>query len=270
LRAFKFFSIAIATVTFISLITYFNFFLIPSSLPELYPYVGYISESELYSGGRYLFGMLQPRNNLYFGGSVGTNAAILFSLSFVVLLALKGKTGKIISIILIIGAITAQSYSTIIPLLILTFLFSAIVAGIISSIILVYIPVVDYFEKTSMDNIFVFFDGLNLSRFLFGVGFESQSNFFKYTPEFYVRDIGLFQILVEFGVISFILYIFLAMFLVLDIRKKQFQNRFIYYSIVTCLCTLFLSIHTDPLTLRPFFLLLAVLPNIMSIKDRFV
>lgn len=246
-----------------------------STLPELQPVLTIINDNESIVMERDSVFMLSiPRLNLLTGGALGSSAAIFASLAIILQFGIEKSISKSLkffcSLILLISSLMTSSFSIVIPFLVLfglfylykyrfvkkaiLFVFGFIVA-IISIVIFSFNPF-SYFNETVLKSLIGFFSQLSFKDFILGIGPRITTAGFNYINEnkFFVIDVGILRVFVETGVLNFLIYLFILVYIFrlgiycirVDFDFKKAKYLFLFM-------TFCLLIHANFSILPPFY-----------------
>lgn len=279
LKALKLTIISISIVSFISILNYFNLAHVVAKIPDLTATVTFELDQE--SGithGRSLFDVILPRINPFLGGAVGSSAGVLASLAIISFsnfrIFNKIYYNIIFGFIILTCAILTISYTILFSIILSIllyfnlnkrkhFLFLPIFLFFIFYLLTKISPAdfnaIDYYNDSFVKNVFDAMVNTNLQSLLFGNGPKLVSSSYQTVTKDYSGDIGLFRILVELGIISFLILLFIVYLLIkkyLTITSNGEKLRKFPYIFLAL--TMLISIHTIIIFTPPFYPIFAV------------
>ena len=289
--AMKISVVSFAIVGILSLLNFFNIWIINGTIEELYPYLNYISDVQLIDNSKAIARsnefLLLPRINLFSGGSYGSSAALLFTLGLLPFVATRivfNWKYRFASFVLIVTSLMTFSVSIFISIAALLFIalmtnkykiiiFLVLIVTIYSLLnISVFVgkSPLAYLNDTSINGVIAYFEQLDFVSFMFGSGPSLHSVGYEFEPELFITDVGIVRVFTELGFASFFIFL---LFLLLVFRRGLLALFNIYEEdgreYLLLLIVFILLIHGNITAQPPFFpLFSACVAGILSREVR--
>jgi len=288
-KSFKFSIISYFVISILTLLNYTEITLLSSNLEYLHTYV-YDTLVSLPAGRHVNFFdfsyYVERLNILHGGGSVGSSAAILLSLSFSFLFYKKNFNFINIFMMLTLAVVSLLSISFSILIVIIYFIFFKYVIKKTSNILLLsaiiffifFYKEYDFLDKRQgiyyiLDVIFSnlnFIHNYDFHEFLFGKGPYISNLDYQNNVNIPI-DSGIFRIYFEFGAIVFLIYLIIIIYpYLIFIKNNLSKESCLFIFLYTVLISL---IHGNIPMSSPYFLLFSLyycsIINHCKIKQKF-
>jgi hypothetical protein len=237
---------------------------------------------------RIIFDISLPRADIFLGGAIGSSAAILFTLGLVAIFLKEKKYNKLnlfLSIPLFLASCLNLSYSIIVPIIYASFIFITIKKTLVQIIkililfvfsyffitknLLNQISISEYIQNNFLEAYIYYISHTNFFNILLGVGPIITSKGYEFIPDvYYIIDAGIFRVLIETGILNFILFVYILYILLKKLIFLDNNYNRNYNKIFLIILLVIISLpHGNITSTPPFNLLFITVITWITIKS---